>query len=356
MKIVELGSAVEIQDVDLFDDAQCEEIGRMVADRLVVLIDQAVSEQRFYDIHRLWGQPMLGPMYHFVDQGRLTGPHWRRYTLATSQITTSLEDPKSKPGMTRVSFTRDKKGKPTGIFTNGTLNWHCDHQALVMNQRVVSLMSLYGSEGSQTSFLTTDRAYEALNAEDRSMVDELTVVCKWCGTVSEGLTEEQQDITHYFFCPLDGMESPLVNETNTGRRGLKFPSVAFSHFKGMSREESLKYRAHLWSQLNRPENIYTQNWRDGQIVIMDQNITLHARPTNVDASSQRTMSRMACYLDRLYPGRGPLDYVFYDSRRISMDEFAELIDAQRRREHEAARAERRAAREGQSVWSWTHKL
>jgi hypothetical protein len=90
--------------------------------------------------------------------------------------------------------------------------------------------------------------------------------------------------------------------------------------------------------LNKDEYIYTQDWEDGQIVFMDQNITLHARPTNVTAGSTRTMSRIITYMDKLYPGQGQKEEVMYEGKLYNHEEFAKLVDDQRKREFEAALA------------------
>jgi len=103
----------------------------------------------------------------------------------------------------------------------------------------------------------------------------------------------------------------------------------------MSAAESQSYKAHLWSKLHKPEYIYTHNWEDGEIMFMDQNITLHARPTNVKDGDKRTMSRMISYLDNLYPGQGPADHVLYDGRKIDHETFAKMVDEQRKEEYYA---------------------
>ena len=47
----DLGIAVKLSDANLLDDGGCEEIKGIAVDRFVKLIDQAVDEQRFCDVH-----------------------------------------------------------------------------------------------------------------------------------------------------------------------------------------------------------------------------------------------------------------------------------------------------------------
>jgi alpha-ketoglutarate-dependent taurine dioxygenase len=330
MKLTELNNAYQITDINLSNDEECKELGRIVADKCVVFIDQKITEKRLFEIQTLWGTPSRALLHKYVGEKRLKGSHWREVLLNLGYISKGVEE--FQEGMSRVSFAKNSKGKPTGIFTNGELDWHSDQQAHYDKQRVIGLMSLFGSKGSQTTFLRTAPVYESLNHEDKSMFDELVTVWEWDGSMSQELIPSQMEIVKYNMVCLAGMECPVVDTTATGRKGLKYPSHSFKKFKDMSVEESQKVRAHMWSLLNKPENIYTQNWEDGQIVFMDQNITLHARPTNVKDGDKRTMSRMITYMDKLFENQEPNEYVLYDGQHINHDVFAGMVDEQRRKE------------------------
>lgn len=344
MKINRISNGVEVKDIDLESDFQIEELGKLVADECVVLIRDKVSEQRLYDIQTSWGQPCRAILHRYVGERKIAGSHWRSLLANLGYISTAVDHIAEKTGMSRVSFEKNDKGKPTGVFTNGELDWHSDQQSMTEPQRIVGLMSLWGSAGSQTSFLCTAPGYEALNHDDRTMVDELYSVWRWDGgNISKSLIPEQKEIVRYNMVPYPDMECPLADQTVTGRKGIKFPSHCFSHFRGMSREESLNFKDHLWSKLNKPEYIYTHDWQDGEIVFMDQNITLHARPTDVQDGDARTMCRMISYLDKLYPGNGPADFVDYQGKKLDHDTFAAMVDAQRKEEFQAARKERQMA-------------
>lgn len=338
MKIIQLNNAIEVDDIDLENDAECLELGKLLADECVVAIKQAVSEERLYDIHSLWGQPTKAILHKYVGEQLLTGRHWRSLLANLGHISKAVDHIAEKAGMSRVSFEKNSKGKPTGVFTNGELDWHSDQQSYHDNHRVVGLMSLWGSENSQTSFLCTAKAYELLNHEDKSMVDELTTVWEWDGgTMSEDLIESQKEIVRYNMIPYPQMECSLVDQTASGIKGIRFPSHCFSHFRGMSKTDSAKYKEHLWQQLDKPEYKYTHDWQDGEIVFMDQNITLHARPTNVKDGDTRTMSRMISYMDNLFPGNGPADHVLYGGEKLDHETFAHMVDEQRKKEFYSTR-------------------
>lgn len=335
MKVTEINNSYQVSDIDLYDPEQCLELGKIVADKCVVFVDKAnIDEKRLYEIQTSWGDPSRAIINKYVFERRLKGEHWKSMLRNMFYITNEVKD--FRDGMARVSYKTNSKGKPTGIFTNGELDWHSDQQATHESQRVIGLMSVSDTEGSQTSFLCTNEMYESLNHEDKSIVDELTTVWAWDGgTMSKELIPEQLEIVKAHMCPVDGMECPLVDQTATGKKGIKYPSHSFSHFRGMSKEESLKYRGHLWSLLDKDEYKWTNDWKDGQIVFMDQNITLHARPTNVKEGNKRTMTRMITHMNKIYENADPFDYVMYSGKTMSHDDFATLVDNQRKQDYYA---------------------
>lgn len=339
MKISHLNNSYEVSDIDLMNDEHCRELGRVVAEKCVVLVRQKISEKRLHEIQMLWGQPSSSIIDRYVGARKLGGRHWRSLLINFSLTTQAHPELQGRRGLARVSYEKDKKGRPRGFFTNGELDWHCDQQAYYDTQTVVGLMSLWGTKNSQTSFLSTAEAYDNLSADDRTMVDELVSVWAWDGgSMSRDLIDGQKDIVHYLMCPVPGMECPLVNETAAGVPGIRFPSHSFSHFRGMSIEESVKYRGHLWSLLDQDKYKYVHDWSDGEVIFMDQNITLHARPTNVKDGDKRTMARMISYMDHLYPEKAPVDFVLCDGKRYDHDTFAKMVDDQRRKEYYAEQA------------------
>ena len=331
MQVKDLGNAVEVTEIDFNNDEEVLELGRLAAHECVVFINKSVSEKRLHEIQTAWGDPSRALIHKYVGEKYLKGSHWRGFLLNLGYISKAVED--YQDGMCRVSYELNDKGKPTGIFTNGELDWHSDQQSHFEKQRLIGLMSLHGSKDSQTTFLRTSEMYDKLNHEDKSMVDELITVWGWDGgSMSEELIESQMELVKYHMIPLDGMECPLKEYTATGREGIKFPSHSFSHFKGMSPEESLKYREHLWSLLDKPEYIYTRDWEDGQLMIMDQNITLHARPTNVKAGDTRTMVRMVSHVNKLFDNQDPVDEIWWNGGKYPHAEFAKMVDEQRLKE------------------------
>ena len=339
MEVKQLNNAVELSGIDFNNKKDTDVLGRTCATNCVVLVKDSVPEDQLQSILNTWGQPSRELIHTYILERKVTGRHWRNHLVNLSYITKPFKDRfKENVHYSRVSFDRDEKtNKPLELFTSGELDWHSDQQANYESQRVIALMSLYGTKNSQTTFLCTAEAYNNLNHDDKSAVDQLVSVYKWDdGTMCDDLDPDQKQIIRYNQVALDGMESPLKDKTAAGVEGIKFPSHSFSHFRGLSIEQSNQYKQHLWEKINKPEYIYTHNWEDGQIMFMDQNITLHARPTNVQQGNKRTLTRMVTYLDKLYPKTGkPKDTILWMNSELTHDEFAGLIDVQKQKEFNA---------------------
>jgi alpha-ketoglutarate-dependent taurine dioxygenase len=238
----------------------------------------------------------------------------------------------------RVSYLKDKRGRPQGIFSNGELDWHSDQVSLDDAPRTIGLMSVSDTAGSQTQFMPTHDQFLSLSSDMQSMVKELVIKNKWRGGeegLAPGLNKEQTMIVRYNSVPIDGMETKLYSETVTGRPGIKFPTFNFDGFIGMSDSESWKLYNELKNHIYNDKYVYTQDWVDGQIVFMDQEITLHKRPTNILAGNKRMMHRVITYLNKLYPHIQPTDKVRYKGEYLSHEEFANIVDLDRKQVYES---------------------
>lgn len=326
---------VEVYDIDLTQDEEILELGRLVADQCVVFIDQGVPTQRLYDVMTQWGSPSRALIHNYIVSQKLTGRHWRDLFLHLGYINNGMGE--LAGAVSRVSYLKDERGRPKGIFSNGELDWHSDQCAFDDAPRMIGLMSVSDSAGSQTQFMPTHDQFMSLSSDMQSMVKELVVRHKWregeegC---APGLNREQTMIIHYNGVPLDGMETRLYSETVTGRPGIKFPHFDFDGFVGMSQEESWRLYRELKKHIYDDRYVYTQDWQDGQIVFMDQEITLHKRPTNVLDGDKRMMHRVITYLNKINPDIQPAQTVRYCGEIYTHDEFAKLVDADRRRQYE----------------------
>lgn len=326
----------EVYDIDLNSDEEIIELGKIVGDQCVVFINQEISTPRLKNIMNQWGEDSRALIHNYIIHKRLEGRHWRELFLNLGYLTTGLGE--LSTAVSRVMYGKDEKsGRPLGMFTEGELDWHCDQNSTDDAPRVIGLQSISDSINSQTQFLCTHDAFESLSSDMKSTVKEL--VCKHVWRegdegIAPGLNHDQSLILHYNLVPLDGLETKLYSEAASGRPGIKLPTTSFDGFVGMSQEESFDIYNELKKKIYQQKYVYTQDWQDGQIVFMDQEITLHKRPTNIQAGNKRLMHRVITYMNRVYPAKQPSDHVRYKGTQLLHDDFAKLVDQSRRDEFE----------------------
>ena len=324
------GSSVglEVYDIDLQSNEEILELGKIVAEQCVVFINQNINTARLAEIMTQWGDPSRSPIHNYILDGKLEGRHWRELLLNLGYV--GKETKNISKAISMVSYKKDEKERPKGLFQNGELDWHSDQCAFDDSPRVIGLQSVSDTVNSQTQFLCTHDAYELLSSEMKSMVKELVCKHKWVDNkMAPGLNKIQTLLIKYNMCPIDGMETRLYSESVTGLPGIKFPSHSFDGFVGIGMQESMKILNELQKTIYQDKYVYTQNWQDGQIVFMDQEITLHKRPTNVLDGDKRTMARVITYMNKLYPNKQPTDKVRLNGKLLTHEEFASIVDKDR---------------------------
>jgi len=309
----------------------------LCASQCIVFLDENIPTKTLYDCMSSWGDPSMALMHEKVTEKKVTGRHWRELYVHLMYVTKAYAKDDMYKATSVVSYIQGDKGRPTGMFQNGELNWHSDQCAFEDAQRVIGLKSVSDSENSQTQFLCTHDAYESLSSDMKSMIKELVVKHRWIDNeMAPALNDIQASLLRYNMVPLDGMETSLYTETASGLSGMKIPSFTFDGFVGLSREESDKILNEIKKIIFQDKYVYTQNWKDGQVVFMDQEITLHKRPTNIQAGNKRTMARLIFYVNKLFDTEKSqrVTTVKHNGSVYNIEDFVKLVDEARKREFE----------------------
>lgn len=339
----------EVYDIDLNSNDEVNELGKLVGDQCIVFIDQKITTERLYDIMSSWGEESRAVIFDAVRSGKLTGRHWREVKLMLGWV--SQKDDKLKTSVSAITYRTDAYGRPLGMFSNGELDWHSDQCAVDDAPRTIGLQSIAHTENSQTTFLCTHDAYESMSTDMKSMIKDLRVRHTWRnGVCAPGLNSSQSLLVHENMVPHCGLETRLYSESASGLPGIKLPTHSFDRFVGMSKEESDRFYNELKTAIFKPEYVYTQNWVDGQLVFMDQEITLHARPTNVKEGNMRTMARVIFYMNKLFPNKLRSDHYIIDGKTYNYEEFLHQVDQRRKVEFELSQQGKYATRNNE-VWA-----
>jgi hypothetical protein len=321
------GSSIglEVYDIDWQSKEELIELGKLCASQCIVVVNEKIPTEKLYTTMLEWGDPSRALIHEYITEKKIEGRHWRELLVNLGYISNSVGNEMYK-AVSVVSYKKGPKGRPAGIFQNGELDWHSDQCAFDDGQRIIGLQSV------SDQFLCTHDAFESLSSDMKSMVKELIVKHKWVDHVmAPGLNPVQTLIIHYNMVPLDGMETQLYRETATGLSGMKIPSHSYDGFVGMTRRESDRIMEELKKIVYQEKYVYTQNWQDGQIVFMDQEITLHKRPTNVKDGDKRTMARVISYVNKIFDSAQAqkAKQVRYNGNFYSLDDFAVLVDQDR---------------------------
>jgi len=269
IKPIQNGVAVEITDIDItaFDKSSDYDFVRDTLHKHLVVVIKNQSTNpweytRFIEnIGRVANYNQFGftidaeeyPRDQVVPTNRFKGDTWR-YPVQ------------------RVTG-KKKKGKFTGIFGTGKLDWHANLNGPDRADGV-ALQGWEHCENTSTSFLNTNLAYNDLDPDMLDEIKDLYCEYEYAPEVwAEGLPEDQlrrmkQNSNKY--------KMWLIQENLKGVKGLYF--YTNNRCKLICPDQSLYNEIH--DHLFQDKYIYQHWWEPGDIVLMDQLLTLHKRDQN----------------------------------------------------------------------------
>lgn len=177
--------------------------------------------------------------------------------------------------------------KHTGIFGTGTLDWHANLNGLDRADGV-ALQGVRDCENTSTLFLNTNLALNDLDLEIKEKIKDLYAIYEyrpdiWAAGAPEykHFKEKAQQDTSY--------KMWLLQKNIAGVEGLYF--YTNNRCELATKDEGLKQI--LVDHLFQEKYIYEHMWQPGDIVLMDQLLTLHKRGTDdPDVLSKRILHRI----------------------------------------------------------------
>ncbi|HEY6862883.1 MAG TPA: TauD/TfdA family dioxygenase [Burkholderiales bacterium] len=181
-------------------------------------------------------------------------------------------------------------GAPIGGLGDGEAIWHADMTYVERPPMGAILHAIEVPEsGGDTYWANMYLAYESLplalglKIEGREAIHDATY--NSAGQMRKGYSE----VTDPRKAP--GALHPLISvHPETGRKCLFLGRRRNSYIVGMDLEESEDLLDALWAHASRPELVFRQQWRAGDVVIWDNRCTLHRRDA-FDPSARRLMHR-----------------------------------------------------------------
>jgi taurine dioxygenase len=186
-----------------------------------------------------------------------------------------------------------KDGKPSGAMGNSEATWHTDTWFYEKPPAGAILRAVaVPPTGGDTYFLSTYLAYDTLPEALKKIVDHRQIffqnVYDKTGTLRLGKTApSSRDFREW-----SGMVHPLVRtHGETGRKALYLGGTAEGTWiVGMPLDESDALLAELWDHTTNHQEVFVQQWDEGDIMMWDNRCTMHRRDS-FDPATIRIMHR-----------------------------------------------------------------
>jgi alpha-ketoglutarate-dependent taurine dioxygenase len=194
----------------------------------------------------------------------------------------------------RVSGKKDKNGQVGIAAYDCEMVWHCNEPGVEDSRSIVWLRGVEGTAGSRTSYTNSGLSYNDLDEKLKQELENCHLEI-YVG-LGLGADEVQNDISELLKLGSDGLSPytpPLIKINKAGKKGIFFPMYHVHKIKEMSNERSKEVIEFLKEFIIREEYVYHHDWKDGDILIADQEIGIHKRWPFKNIT-ERTLHR-ACF-------------------------------------------------------------
>jgi alpha-ketoglutarate-dependent taurine dioxygenase len=210
-----------------------------------------------------------------------------------------------------------------GWLEDGRLAFHAD---LTYSASPLLALSLYATEitgaAAPTQFASLRGGYAALSAPLRERVAALETVHICARNQEDGsqlklrLDVELPDPDHADYATIDEYPRrtwPVVLPHHRTGEPMLFVSEMFSHIAGLPYEASEALLEEIFAYLHAPENIYTHEWQQNDLVLWDNRAVHHGRPSFRGSGGVRTLRRVIATEE----GRSLPEIYRYSGARLS---------------------------------------
>lgn len=187
--------------------------------------------------------------------------------------------------ITRVTGRRDQTGEMIGLFgMPDDLPWHCNEPGRTAHERpdALCLYAVENTAGSATMFSNSVLALKDLRQVTDAplgLLDHLDEI--YCYYDYQGNTDDGPNAPGVNYVGRKGANK-LVNHNKSGQQGIQWSPMQYPKFcingQPVSKRQQVLWHHYLLKFLTQPKYTYAQKWRDHEIIINCQWISMHARP------------------------------------------------------------------------------
>jgi alpha-ketoglutarate-dependent taurine dioxygenase len=186
-----------------------------------------------------------------------------------------------------------KDGKPSGAMGNSEATWHTDTWFYERPPAGAILRAVtVPPSGGDTYFLSTYSAFETLPAALKKETESRQIFFQNVYDKTGALRLGKSEPRTRDFREWSGMVHPLVRtHGETGRKALYLGGTTEGAWiVGMPLDESASLLVELWDHTTKGQEVFVQQWDQGDIMMWDNRCTMHRRD-GFDPSTIRIMHR-----------------------------------------------------------------
>ena len=184
----------------------------------------------------------------------------------------------------RVSGKKDEHGRVGIAAYESEMVWHCNDPGEASRLPMVWLYGAEGTLGSRTSYNNNVLSYKDLSKDLKVEIEDFHLeVIREMGLDINNM-ETNGIIADY--------KPPLVITNIANQKGLFFPMYHIVKIQEATEERSEEILKFLREHIVQEKYVYHHDWRDGDIVIGEQNLGIHKR-WPFKHIGQRTLHRAA---------------------------------------------------------------
>ncbi|WP_409492867.1 TauD/TfdA dioxygenase family protein [Amycolatopsis sp. cmx-11-12] len=189
-----------------------------------------------------------------------------------------------------------ENGIPIGLYDGDEQEeWHTDYSFKKVMSKASMLYSVIAPEvGGDTLFADTTAAYDELSDDLKNRIRGLRAVHSMAHLVAEELktNPHKKPLTPEELERTPDMEQPLVRaHPVTGRESLLLGSMIISEIVGLDPAESTALLDELHAHATADRYVYRHHWEVGDLVIWDNQATMHTRTPCDSKRHQRLLYR-----------------------------------------------------------------
>lgn len=248
-----------------------------------------ISDAAFAVIHQAF---LDHKVLVFRDQPLEDAPH-QAFAARFGELDGHINKSTRQKNMPNVQVFSNVKadGSTTGVHPEkGTLVWHTDKSYTATPSLTTVLRSpAIASQGGDTLFADTARAYQALEPTIQTRIDGLRAIHDWDRS---RIKSGERPATAEEMAAAPPVDHPMVRtHPETGVKAIYVGNHA-SHVVGMPVPEGEALIAELEAHATQPEFVYRHKWRVNDVLMWDNRCTMHCVEPYDAAKEKRAVHRV----------------------------------------------------------------